>query len=207
VTTTIFLLRHGSHDRLNRILCGRMPGVSLSERGRAEARGAAERFAREALTALYASPLERTLETAELVAAATGLPIITDPDLIEVDYGEWTGRPFGELYADPHWQAWDQARGAGRPPGGESLFEVQQRMRRFLDRVLERHPGQRVLAVSHGDPIKSILAHATGMPLDKLDRLEIGPASTSVLTEGEWGLQVFGMNEPPKLARGAESAD
>lgn len=195
MTTTVFLLRHGSHDRLSRVLCGRMAEVTLSEAGRAEARAAGRRLATQQISAVYSSPLERTLETAELAAEACGLRVVTDESLIEVDYGEWTGATFEALQADPRWAAWNYARGVTRPPGGESLLEVQSRFRRFVDRAIERHAGERIVAVSHGDPIKSMLAQALGMPLDNLDRLEVGPASLSVLVAGDWGMRVLGVNE------------
>jgi broad specificity phosphatase PhoE len=195
VTTTIFFVRHGSHDRLSRVLCGRMAGVTLSDAGHAEAKRAGERLARERLAAVYTSPLERTRETAEVLAQATGLTAETDADLIEVDYGAWTGATFETLGEDPRWRAWNAARGVSRTPGGESLLEVQARMRRFVDQARARHPDARIAAVSHGDPIKSILAHATGLPLDNLDRLEVSPASVSVLVAGDWGMKVFSINE------------
>jgi probable phosphoglycerate mutase len=172
-----------------------MDGVALSERGREEARAAGARLAAEGLSAIYSSPLERTLETAELAAQAIGPPAEIAVDLLEVDYGQWTGWTFEALRSDPRWEAWNHARGVGRTPDGESLLEVQLRMRRFVDRMRLAHPDQRILAVSHGDPIKSILAHATGMPLDNLDRLEISPASVSVLVAGDWGMRVFSVNE------------
>jgi probable phosphoglycerate mutase len=195
VTTTIFFLRHGSHDRLDRVLCGRMEGVTLSQRGREEARAAGLRLAGENLTALYASPMARTRETAELAAEALGLPVRIADELTEIDYGEWSGATFEALASDPRWQAWNAARGVSRAPGGESLLEVQARVRSFVDRVRLAHPDQRIAAVSHGDPIKAILAHATGMPLDNLGRLEISPASLSVLVAGDWGMRVFSVNE------------
>jgi probable phosphoglycerate mutase len=195
VTTTIFFLRHGSHDRLEHVLCGRMPGVTLSQRGREEARAAGVRLAGESLAALYASPMTRTRETAELAAEALGLPVRIADELMEIDYGEWTGATFEALKSDPRWRAWNAARGVSRAPGGESLLEVQARVRSFVDRARLAHPDQRIAAVSHGDPIKSILAHATGMPLDNLGRLEISPASLSVLEAGDWGMRVFSVNE------------
>ncbi len=195
MTTTVFFLRHGSHDRLGRILCGRMDGVTLSERGREEARAAGRRLAGEDLTALYSSPMERTRETAELVAEAVGLPVETSAELTEIDFGEWTGASFDTLQADPRWARWNSARGVTRPPGGETLLEVQTRLRHFVEAAMRRHPDQRIAAVSHGDPIKVILAQAMGMPLDNLDRLEISPASLSVLIAGDWGMKVFSVNE------------
>lgn len=195
MTTTVFFVRHGSHDRLGRVLCGRMDGVSLSERGLAEARETGARLAREELSALYSSPMTRTRETAEVLSAAAGLPVETCEDLTEVDYGDWTGATFDALADDPRWATWNAARGVTGTPGGESLIEVQVRMRRFVDEARARHPDQRIAAVSHGDPIKAILAHAMGVPLDNLGRFEVSPASISVLVAGDWGMKVFSINE------------
>ena len=169
--------------------------MGMSERGREEARAAGRRLAGEGLAAIYASPMQRTRETAELAAGACGLPVEIAPDLIEIDYGDWTGATFEALHGDPQWDLWNREKGVTRPPNGESLLEVQARMRRFVDVVVARHPDQRIAAVSHGDPIKAILAHATGMPLDNLMRLEISPASISVLVAGDWGMKVFSVNE------------
>jgi probable phosphoglycerate mutase len=195
VTVTVFFVRHGSHDRLGRVLCGRMAGVTLSDQGRDEARATGQRLTGEDLAAVYSSPLERTRETADLVSEAVGLPVTTSDDLLEVDYGEWTGATFQQLQEDPRWASWNYARGVSRTPGGESLLDVQYRLRRFVDAARARHPDQRIAAVSHGDPIKTILAQATGMPLDNLDRLEISPASVSILVAGEWGMKVLSINE------------
>jgi probable phosphoglycerate mutase len=191
----MFFVRHGSHDRLGHVLCGRMTGVSISERGLAEARAAAGRLAREEIAALYSSPMERTRQTADALSAATGLPVEIDEELTEVDYGEWSGARFEALAGDPRWAAWNADRGGARAPGGETLAEVQARMRRFVERVRRRHPDQRIAAVSHGDPIRSILAYAIGAPIAGIDRMEVSPASVSVLVAGDWGMKVFSLNE------------
>jgi probable phosphoglycerate mutase len=191
----MFLVRHGSHDRLGKVLCGRMAGVTMSERGHGEARAAAERLAREGLSALYASPMERTQETARAVADATGLPIRTDEQITEVDYGEWTGAHFEDLASDVRWIEWNGERGPTRAPSGESLAEVQERMLRFLQRACGEHRDQRIAVVSHGDPIRTLLAHALGAPISAVDRIEVSPGSVSVLVAGDWGMKVFSLNE------------
>src|SRR5207253_8830585 len=103
--TVFHLLRHGEHGLLGRVLAGRMPGVGMTERGRAEIAAAAERLAGEKIAALYSSPLQRTRETAEIVAAPLGLPIGFRDDLLELDFGEWTGATFDSIRADPPRQA------------------------------------------------------------------------------------------------------
>lgn len=198
MTTTVFLVRHGSHDRLGKVLCGRMDGVSLSETGRQEAERMAERLRSEGLTAVYASPLSRTRETAEPIAAAANVAVTTDEDLLEIDFGDWTGKPFKALDGDPAWQVWNAARGVARPPGGESMSEVQARLSRWLDRTRGRHPEGRIAAVSHADVIKAMAAHVLGFSLDQHDRIEISPGSLSVLVADDWGAKFLSLNEVPR---------
>lgn len=195
MTTTVFLVRHGSHDRLDRVLCGRMDGVRLSEDGRREAEALATRLAGEDLSAVYASPLARTLETAQPIAAGARLAPIADEDLLEIDFGDWTGKPFETLHDDPAWAVWNRARSLARPPGGESMLEVQARLKRWLDRVRGRHAGERIAAVTHSDVIKALCAHALGFSLDQHDRLEVSPASVTALAAGDWGVKVLSLNE------------
>lgn len=197
MTTTVFLVRHGSHDRLGKVLCGRMDGVTLSEDGLRESAALAAWLARERLVGLYTSPLERTRETAAPIAQACGLEPIEDADLLEIDFGAWTGKSFDELREDPAWTAWNTQRAMARPPGGESMVEVQARLRRWLDRVRLVHPEQRIAAVAHADPIKVLVAHVLGFSLDQHDRLEISPGSVSVIVAGDWGAKVMSLNERP----------
>lgn len=195
MTTTVFLVRHGSHDRLGHVLCGRMDGVSLSDEGRRESEALAERLNGEDLSAVYASPLARTVETAAPIARAAGLAPTADEDLVEIDFGDWTGKRFEDLSDDPAWPVWNAARSLARPPGGESMLEVQARLKRWLERVRGRHPQARIAAVTHSDVIKALAAHALGFSLDQHDRLEVSPASVSVLVAGDWGLKLMSLNE------------
>src|SRR3954452_19076289 len=121
----LHLLRHGTHNLGGGVLAGRMPGVGLTERGRAEIAAAAERFADENIAALYASPLQRTRESAEIVSERLGLPIEFRDDLIELDFGEWTGTTFNAIRGDPRWHPWNQRRSLARIPGGETMRAVQ----------------------------------------------------------------------------------
>jgi probable phosphoglycerate mutase len=192
---TIFLVRHASHDRLNHVLCGRAPGVILSEAGLAEAGRAAERLKGEGLTQVYTSPLERAVATAEPIAAGSGAALEQAEELQELDYGEWSGRTFDDLRQDPGWHAWNADRSHVRPPSGETLIELQCRMARWLDFARERHLGERIAAVSHGEPIKAALIWVLGAPFDALSRFEVAPASVSVVAGGPWGFKVLAVNE------------
>jgi broad specificity phosphatase PhoE len=193
--TTVFLVRHAEHDALPRMLCGRMPGVTLGSLGRAQVARLAERLAPEGLAAVYAGPLERARETAEPIAEAAGVAVRSEPALDELDYGGWAGRTWDELRGDPAWAAWNADRMQGRPPGGETLEELQGRVAGWLDAVRGRHAGERVAAVSHAEPIRAALVWVLGAPLAAFDRLEIGPASISVVVAGDWGFRVHSVNE------------
>ena len=119
MTTVIHLVRHGSHGLLDHVLCGRMEGVCLSDQGAAEARLIAPLLG--PVQALYASPIQRTRETAEPLAQALGLEPRIDDDLQELDFGAWTGKRFDELHGDPAWDRWNARRSLNRPPGRRRL--------------------------------------------------------------------------------------
>ena len=193
----LLFLRHGSHDRLGRILCGRMPGVSLSEAGRAEARtvaaALARRFAGETVR-LLSSPQSRTRETAAPLAEALGVGAEVADELDEIAFGDWTGKPFADLDGDPAWTAWNTSRGSARPPGGESMAAVQARVGGLLDR-LAAEEGPPVILVSHGDPIRAALLGVLGLPLDAYDRIVVAPASCNELELWPGGGRVVSINE------------
>ncbi|MGU3537927.1 histidine phosphatase family protein [Methylobacterium sp. A54F] len=190
----VFLVRHGSHDRLGKILCGRMPGVTLGEAGRAEALALAERFAGSGAVRLLASPLERTQETAAPIAARLGLRIETVPDLNEVAVGSWTGRSLDDLATDPGWQRWNTTRGAARAPGGECMAEVGARAARVLAE-LGAEAGGPAIVVSHGDVIRAGLTGLLGLGSDAYDRVVVAPASVSELALWPGSGRVVSINE------------
>ena len=197
--TVFHLVRHGQHGLLGRVLAGRMPGVGLTERGRAEIAAVAERLAEEPIAAIYSSPLQRTRESAEIVAARLQLGIEFRDDVIELDFGEWTGTTFDLIRADPRWEAWRTQRSIARIPGGESMREVQKRVVDALLDLNRRHPHQSVVVVSHGDVIRSALLYALGMPLDSYNSIEIGQGSISALRLDPGGIRVLAMNERPRI--------
>ena len=198
MSVTVFFVRHAPHDQLGRVLCGRSPGVTLGEAGRGQAAAVAAHLAAEAIQAVYSSPLDRARETAGPIAALTGATTEVSEDLNEVNFGLWNGAAFEDLAADPEWVRWNHERDTARPPGGESMGEVQARLRGWLCRMRVRHGGQRIAAVSHADVIKAALADALGLTLQRHDRFEISPASISVLVAGDWGAKVHSINEAPR---------
>jgi broad specificity phosphatase PhoE len=192
-----FLVRHAAHELVDRVLCGRMPGVSLGEEGRAQARRAAERLARERIAAIHTSPLERARETAAPIAERLRLEPEVHEAINEIDLGQWAGRSFEDLSGEPRWQSWNNARAVSRPPWGESMLEVQARAVGNLEQARGAHPNQAVVLVSHADVIKAALLYYLGMPIDGYRLFDIGPASISTLVVGDWGAKVLSMNEVP----------
>jgi probable phosphoglycerate mutase len=193
--TTIFLVRHAVHDRVEHILCGRMPGVSLGHSGLSQAARVAERLSREGLAAVYSSPLDRARETAEPIGMAAGRPVNVRAGLNEIDVGEWTGRSFAALRSDPCWQAWNAERANGWAPGGERMQAVQDRILLDLEEVRRNHPGERVAAVSHCDVIKAALCGVLGLSLDRYHAFEVEPASVSSVVLWDGGGKVLTLNE------------
>jgi probable phosphoglycerate mutase len=196
---TIFhLLRHGEREA-SRTLVGRLPGYGLTARGRAEVAAAGERLAADNIAALYSSPLQRTRESAEIIAAKLGLPVAFRDDLLELDFGEWTGKTFDEIRDDPHWPAWSSQRSLAAIPGGETMRQVQRRVVEALIEIRERHAEQSVVIVSHGDVIRAALVFALGMPLDFYSRIEVAQGSLSTIRIDRGGIRVIATNERPCL--------
>jgi broad specificity phosphatase PhoE len=195
--TLLHLLRHGQHDLGGGVLAGRMPGIGLTERGRAEIAAAAERLAGENIAALYASPLQRTRESAEIASERLGLPIEFRDDLVELDFGEWTGATFDSIRADPRWRSWSQHRSLAKIPGGETMRVVQFRAVEAILEIGERHRDAACVIVSHGDVIRSALVFALGMPLDFYGRIEVTQGSLSTIRIDEGGIRVVSINERP----------
>ncbi len=196
--TLVHLIRHASYDLLGRVLAGRQPGHALNTGGRAEAARLAETLAaREGLAVVVSSPIERAQETARIIAAPRALDVLTEPDLTEIDFGAWTGMTFEDLRETPGWAAFNTFRSTAPTPGGETMLAAQARAVAALARLAARYTGAEVAAVSHGDIIKAIFAHALGTPLDLFHRLTIDPASRSVVALGERDVSVLGVNLPP----------
>ncbi|MBH0779514.1 histidine phosphatase family protein [Nocardia bovistercoris] len=184
---TVILLRHGvSTSNTARTLAGRSVGVDLTERGAEQARAVADRLAALPIEYVVHSPLLRCQRTIAPLADALGVEPIYDDRLIEVDYGEWTGRPIAELLTEPLWKVVQRHASGATFPGGEGLAQVQARavaaIREHERAFAEKH-GRDVLwvACTHGDVIKSVLADAFGIHLDGFQRIVVEPASLSVV--------------------------
>lgn len=193
--TVVLLVRHAVTPTTGVKLPGRAPGLHLSDDGRRQADAAASRLARlPKLAAVYASPLERARETALPIARARGLALRIERDLSELDIGEWTGLSIKRASRKPEWAIIQRHPSGFRFPGGESFLEMQTRMTAAVGRLVARHPGEIVAAVSHADPIKAAVAQALGTPLDLFQRIVIAPASISAVVYRPEGPAVLTVN-------------
>jgi probable phosphoglycerate mutase len=183
------------------MLPGRAAGLHLSEQGQAQAKAAAGRIA--ALTkvpvAVYASPLERTRETAAPIARALGVRVRTASGLIEADVGDWTEQRLSRLSKSKQWKMVRSWPGGFRFPGGESFAEMSVRAMDAVLGLVADHPGESIVAVSHADPIKAIVAASAGVPLDLMQRLVISPCSISAVLFTSAGPIVLSVNSTAAL--------
>jgi len=199
--TLVLLVRHGETPTTGRLLPGRARGLHLSDTGRAQAEAVAERLAvLPTIDAIYASPLERTRETAKPIGVVRQLPVTIDRGLLEADIGEWTGLELKEVAKLPEWKAVHSYPSGFRFPGGESFPEMQQRMVATVDRLRSAHRGGAIVLVSHADPIKAAVAHALGTHLDLFQRIVISPCSVTAITYGDTGPTVLSVNSVGDLS-------
>jgi probable phosphomutase (TIGR03848 family) len=193
--TLVLLLRHAVTDATGKRLSGRLPGLHLSEAGRAQAEHLGQRLRPVPIAALYSSPLERCMETAAAVADGRRLEIVQSPDLLEVSYGTWSGRPFPQLYRTKLWARLQQAPSSIRFPDGETLQEVQVRATGFLDGLATAHSKKIVAVCTHADVIRLVLAHYAGVHLDLFQRLIVGPASLTAVLLGDRIPRILRVND------------
>lgn len=146
------------------------------------------------ITAVYASPLERTRETATPIAAALGLDVQVDEGLIELDMGEWTGLELKAAMKKKEWATIQRYPSGFTFPGGESFVAMQSRMVATLDRLRAAHRGETIVAVSHADPIRAMVAHAMGSHLDLFQRVVVSPCSLTAIVLGDGGPLVLTVN-------------
>lgn len=208
--TTVLFVRHGRTPTTGTVLPGRAVGLHLAEDGRQQADAAAARItalsapanrrSKGLVSAVYASPLERAAETAAPIAAGLGLGVVIEPGLLECDFGEWTGAELKALAKLPEWATVQRWPSGWRFPGGESFAEMQARMVGCVSGLCAAHPGGTVVAVSHADPIKAVLAHALGTHLDLFQRIVVSPCSVSAVAYGSTGPTVLAVNTTASLA-------
>jgi probable phosphomutase (TIGR03848 family) len=195
--TTFYLVRHGVTEHTGSKLTGWLPDVHLTEEGQAQAEAAAHSLAKVPLKAVYSSPIDRTAETARIIAGRHHLPVKARRDIGEVDYGKWTNRSLRVLARTKLWAKVQRWPSGARFPDGESIREVQVRAVTALEELHSRHSRSSLCVVSHGDVIKLVAAHYMGLPLDMFQRIVVAPGSITVIDVSDHGPRILGLNVPP----------
>lgn len=200
--TILLLIRHATNDYVQAgRLAGRTPDVHINGAGQREADDLARRLAHLKIEAIYSSPLERAVETAQTIAACHHLPVHIREGLIEGDAGEWTGKLLKDLHDTETWKAIQTKPIGVKLPGGESIDEVQARMVATIEEIRRAHPDGIVAVVSHSDPLKSVIAHYLHWDLDNFQRIEISPASLSVLAVDDKHETLLRLNDTGALPK------
>jgi probable phosphoglycerate mutase len=208
--TTILLIRHGENNLVGKRLAGRLPDVHLNQKGQEQARQVAQALCQAPVKAIYSSPLERAVETAQPLAQALGLEIQLAPGLIELEYGDWSGKTLKQLGRRKLWKVVQEKPSEMRFPNGESFPEVQARAVAEIQRITAAHNAEDdlVACYSHGDVIRLLLSYFLGMPLDLFQRVGVSPASISVISINKDGRPyVAHMNEVLNFELRAEKPD
>jgi probable phosphoglycerate mutase len=196
---TFLLIRHATTDEFTQSELGRSSDVHLNEEGRLQAKRLAERLSKVPISAVYSSPLGRAQQTAELLAAKHRLDVRVRDTLTELDYGEWSGLEYATLDEIPRWHVYNVYRTGTRPPGGELLVEAQTRMVAEVSRLAALHSSKHVAIVSHGDPLRALIGHFAGIPIELLHRIELAPASISTLELSSTGASITRLNDTGDL--------
>ncbi|MFN8474324.1 MAG: MSMEG_4193 family putative phosphomutase [Anaerolineae bacterium] len=203
--TELLLIRHAVNDFVKTgRLAGWTPGVHLNDEGRAQADALAERLAELPIAAIYTSPLERAIETAEPLARVRGLPLRIVDAVGEVKYGEWTGGELKELSKHELWHGVQYFPSITRFPAGETIAEMQARAVGQCEAIHVSHPDDIVAVVSHADVIKAIVAYYVGVHLDLFQRLFIAPASMTWLHLGKGGPRLIVLNDTGSIPKPPE---
>jgi probable phosphomutase (TIGR03848 family) len=198
-STKLVLARHAVTAQTGPLLSGRAPGIDLSDEGRRQAEALADRLAGLPVSAVFASPIERTTQTASAVAARHGLAVQSLPGVLEADYGDWTGQKIADLVKTDLWKVVQRTPSRASFPGGESLAAMQARIVAALDALVLEHTGKLLVVVSHADPIKAAIAHYTGVHLDLFQRIVVSPASVTAFEFGTYGVAMLKCNDTGTL--------
>jgi broad specificity phosphatase PhoE len=198
---TLLLIRHGENDYLKRNkIPGRLPGIHLNTRGRQQAAELARTLSPLPIKALYSSPLERAVETAEPLSQSLGLEIQPRPDLTDTDVGAWEGRSWKVLGRTRLWKVIQETPSQFQFPGGETFVQTQLRIVRTLDAIAQAHIDELIAVVFHADPIKMAVAHYLGLPLDNFQQLTAHTGSVTILKMDGSFVKLLALNLMPPFS-------
>jgi broad specificity phosphatase PhoE len=177
----IMLVRHATCAQMDDVLLGRSLDLPLDQRGEGQARALARRLQAHWPFILESSPRRRARHTAGIIAAARDLPVRIAPQMDELDFGSWSGRPFAALAEDPQWRRWNRYRSVSRTPAGDSIRDVQLRALKHFESLQARDGEGTVVIVTHAEVIRAIALLAMGASIDEYTGIEIGPASMTAI--------------------------
>ncbi len=199
--TVVLLIRHATNDYVTQgRLAGWTPGIHINAKGQREADALAKRLNDVPIAAVYSSPLERAVDTAQAIAICQKLEVQVRQDLGEFRIGEWTGKLIKELEGSDTWKRLQSSPVGLKLPGGESIDQVQKRMVETIDSIVRTHPNQVVAIVSHADPLKAAIAHYLRMDLNYFQSIIINPASVTVFFfDEQLHPAIFRLNDTGKL--------
>jgi len=196
----LLLIRHGENDFVKTgKLPGQSAGIHLNERGQKQAQALGEALKEVPIKAIYSSPLERAMETAEPIATSRQGEIIQEPNLMDANVGKWQGKSLKVLRLTNAWKVVQHSPSRFQFPEGESFIDLQTRIADTLEKIVRKHnkPKDIVAVVFHADPIKLAVAHFLGLPLDHFQRLSCDTGSVSALYVGEMGANLIKLNQRP----------
>jgi probable phosphomutase (TIGR03848 family) len=198
----IVLIRH-AHSTANAagVLSGQLPDVHLSKSGKEQAERLAERLGKLTISQVQVSPMDRCSETLVPWLAKYGknVNVIMEPNLVEVDYGKWSGKKLATLSRLKLWRKVQGQPSAVTFPDGESLAQMQVRAMRPIHKFFASDLEMTIM-VSHGDVIKAIVASSLGMHLDDFQRIVIDPASITILESNGGAIRLTRLNDSDSSA-------
>jgi broad specificity phosphatase PhoE len=199
--THLFLIRHGDNDFLKKgVLVGNTPGIKLNQHGHEQALALRDSLKGLSISAIYSSPLERAISTAAPLAESLKLEVSIHPGLTDTDVGEWTLMRISDLQKLPAWKQVQASPSTFRFPGGDSFVDLQSRLVRAVGSIVARHRGQQSIAIFfHSDPIKLVIAHYIGLPLDQFQKLTVDTGSVSILEMHAKTIRLWGLNLKPPV--------
>ncbi len=194
---SIIFLRHGqATNNTQRVLAGRTSGIPLTEKGRDQAEKAAKFLEEMNISTIYSSPIERAKDTAEIVGKHNSIDVRIDDRLIELDMGKFTGMPYDEIFSS-HGNVFMKFYNGELEiahNGVETFADVKKRVLGMVDHVIENHPDENVVLVTHMDPIKAMLSTIVSFSAENLYELIIANASLNIFREYERKLSIAGIN-------------
>ncbi len=198
---TIFLfIRHGENDFVGKRLAGHLPGVHLNEKGHHQAQLLAQSLAKAPIQAVYSSPLERAVESAQPLAECLGVNIQIVVGLAEINYGSWQGKTVKQMQRMKMWKIVQEHPSLALFPGGESFSAAQKRLIAAVEEINQQHEDNEwVACFSHCDAIRLLIAHYLNMPLDDFQRIGVDTASISVISLGKGVPRLGVINYRPEM--------